>query len=285
MAITRRTLCVVSAFLVALTGLVMSPIAAAQEVGAPTVLITGSNRGIGFEFVKQYAADDWRVIATCRKPGDADDLKNLAADYPLISIEELDITDPEEIAALATKYEGEPIDLLLNNAGYGGNLPTQNLGTMDYDQAQDLFNINALGALRVSEAFIDHVALSEQKKIIAITSLSGSTGSIGDSKLIAYRAAKAALNSMMRNISFGVADRGISVGILAPGIVDSMGLLDMEDEDIPDEWRPLAEAVKSGVYTMQRTPDAVTAMRIVIDNLSLETSGVFFDYDGSTLPW
>ncbi len=285
MTITRRGPCAFSAFLIALIGLVISPIAAAQELGAPTVLITGSNRGIGFEFVKQYAADDWHVIATCRTPGDADDLKNLAAEYPLISIEELDITDPGEITALALKYEGEPIDLLLNNAGYGGNLPTQSLGTMDYDQAQDLFDINALGALRVSEAFINNVALSEHKKIVAITSLSGSTGSIKDSQLIAYRAAKAALNSIMRNISFGVADRGVSVGILAPGVVDSMGLLDMKDEEVPNELRPLADAVKSGVYTMQRTPDAITAMRAVIDDLSLETSGIFFDYDGTTLPW
>ena len=86
----------------------------------PTVLITGSNRGIGFEFVHQYATKGWNVIATCRHPETAEDLKILAAQYPNVTIERLDVLDHAMIDALAEKYESTPIDVLLSNAGIDG---------------------------------------------------------------------------------------------------------------------------------------------------------------------
>ncbi len=285
MILTGRLLGAITASLVACAASVMSPSAEAQEADPPTVLITGSNRGIGLEFTRQYAEAGWIVIATSRKPDKAADLQALATKHPLIVMEELDITDPVEITALAAKYAGEPIDLLLNNAAYLGTSSGQEFTDVDYEMAEQMFSVNSLGALRMTEAFVDHVSRSNAKKIVAITSLSGSTGSIENTKLISYRASKAALNSIMRNLSFALAHRGISVGMINPGVVDSAGYLDLKDDEIPSNIRPIIEAVRNGTVKMHRPPESVAAMRIVIENLSLESSGGFFDYDGSILPW
>ena len=81
-----------------------------------TVLITGSNRGIGLEFARQFAEAGWNVIATTRHPASADDLRRLASDHESIVIEPLDVTDARAIRALADKYAGQAIDVLLSNA-------------------------------------------------------------------------------------------------------------------------------------------------------------------------
>ena len=85
--------------------------------GQPTVLITGSNRNIGLEFVKQFSKNDWNVIATARNPEDADELKAFAENNKNVVIELLDITNNEHISDLASRYQDQTIDILLNNAG------------------------------------------------------------------------------------------------------------------------------------------------------------------------
>jgi NAD(P)-dependent dehydrogenase (short-subunit alcohol dehydrogenase family) len=92
-----------------------------------TVLITGSNRGIGLEFVRQYAARGWRVIATCRRPEAASELQAIAADHDNVMIDRLDITDHHGVDALAEKYSDTPIDVLLNNAALLGSRSDQGL--------------------------------------------------------------------------------------------------------------------------------------------------------------
>ena len=84
--------------------------------GPVTVLITGANRGLGLEFARQYAERGYRVIATARRPDEATDLRALADEYPQVSIDELDVTDFAQVDALAEKYAGQPIDILINNA-------------------------------------------------------------------------------------------------------------------------------------------------------------------------
>ncbi len=134
------------------------------DASQPTVLITGSNRGIGLALARNYAISGWNVIATCRSPERADDLKKLIYDYPNISIERLDVTDLDEIESLAKKYEGIAIDVLINNAGILGDIEAQTFGSLDQLSFEKVMAVNAYGPLKVAEAFSDNVALSEQKK-------------------------------------------------------------------------------------------------------------------------
>jgi len=129
---------------------------------SPTVLITGSNRGIGLEFAKQYAEKGWKVIATARTPEKAGDLKQLAKAYPKLVIEQLDVADESSIAALAKKYQGKPIDVLINNAGILGDTIVQKVGQFDFRELDKVMAVNLLGPLRVSQAFVDNVAASKQ---------------------------------------------------------------------------------------------------------------------------
>ncbi len=170
------------------TGLVP---AVAKEA-APTILITGSNASHGLAFAEEYAALGWNVIATCRTPAKADRLNALAEKFPNVVVEELDIVDVDEINALVEKYQGKPIDVLLNNAAintfrFGPNF----FGKIDYEWFEQILKVNIIGQLQVSEAFQDNVAASKQKKIISMTSDGGSIGELEIPIAPAYRASKA----------------------------------------------------------------------------------------------
>src|SRR5436190_2643928 len=105
-----------------------------------TILVTGANRGLGLEFVRQYAADGWRVLACCRNPAEADALRALPGD---VRLHALDVRDLDHIAALAAELKDEPIDLLVNNAGvYGPN--KMFLGQIDYDAWKEVLAVNTL---------------------------------------------------------------------------------------------------------------------------------------------
>src|ERR1700744_3525890 len=156
--------------------LAFTMVAAAGSAAAQTVLITGANQGIGLEFAKEYAARGWTVIATHRRPTTPDELAKLAAQYPKVRIERMDVTDPAQIAALGEKLKGVPIDILLSNAGLvrtdpvnkpGGNR-NQMFGTLDYKLLDDFIHTNVAGPLMITETFIGNVKASHQKKIIAI---------------------------------------------------------------------------------------------------------------------
>jgi NAD(P)-dependent dehydrogenase (short-subunit alcohol dehydrogenase family) len=100
---------------------------------APTVLITGANRGIGLELARQYAARDWRVIATARRPEAADDLRTIRRAHPQLEIVQLDVTDHARIDALATELQDRAIDILINNAGISGGHENARFGQMNSD--------------------------------------------------------------------------------------------------------------------------------------------------------
>ena len=131
-----------------------------------TVLITGSNRGLGLEFVRQYAAAGWRVFATARDPQGATELRDLAARNPRITTEPLDVTNEVAIEALAAKYRGTPIDVLLNNAGVLGDMKAQAPGGFEYDEFEQVMAVNVFAPLAIADAFKEHVAASRQKKIV-----------------------------------------------------------------------------------------------------------------------
>lgn len=265
----------------------LAAIAAEEAVPEPTVLITGANRGIGLEFARQYAARGWAVIATTRRPDAATELKQLAAKQPNVVIEKLDITSEPEVVALAAKYSNRPIDLLINNAALLDGMDRQLLGKIDYELFSRTFAVNAIGPMRVSEAFLPHVAASRQKKIITLSSAAGSHSLLQPpANLYPYRASKAALNLLMHNLALDVAERGIIVGIINPGLVDTRGVLDLKPgESPPEEFRPLMPLIRSGKLQLITPEESVQAMRGMIDSLTQDRSGVFLNYDGQTLPW
>ena len=123
---------------------------------AETVLITGSNSGIGLELATQYAADGWHVIATHRRDAVPDSLAALAARHDTVQIERIDVTDRASMEAVAHKLAGSPIDLLINNAGVVGGIDDASLrfGTLDFDRLQQFMDVNAAGPLRMAEVFL-----------------------------------------------------------------------------------------------------------------------------------
>jgi NAD(P)-dependent dehydrogenase (short-subunit alcohol dehydrogenase family) len=264
------------------TLLMVAPIAHAQDE-APTVLITGANASHGLAFTNDYAELGWNVIATCRNPDKADRLKALAENYPNIVIEELDIVDYEEIDQLAEKYRDTPIDVLLLNAAINAfRFGPNRFGNIDYDWFEEILKVNIIGQLRVSEAFLGHVEASDQKKIIAMTSTGGSITNVrpGTPPCVAYCTSKAGLNMAMRMLSIKLKDRNIIVSIMAPGTVDSEDYMNAEDpKTVPSNYQAM---IKVGVLA-PRT--AINDMIALIDRLTIEDTGIYYEWTGEVLPW
>lgn len=270
--ISRRLNVVLAFCLAAVAGLDLS-VAGAQHIDAsrPTVLVTGSNRGIGLAFVQYYAREGWNVIATSRSPDDAEELQAVAAGDDNVIIEQLDVTDWARIGDLAAAYAGTPIDILINNAGIYGERDKQKWGALDPETFREVNDVNVLGPLKMAEAFADHVAASRQKKIISITS---GAGSVSPDRLAGggmfYGVSKAALNMAMRKARAELEDRGIIVATIAPGIVRT---------DMLATNRP-------SLVPRAKTPEeSVAEMAAVIASLDHTYDGHLLNHDGTFLPW
>ncbi len=240
-----------------------------SAAGAPsTVLITGSNRGIGLAFATWYAEQGWEVIATCRRPGQADDLKALAAEHENLRIEQLDVTSEDQIGALVQSLAGQSINLLINNAAILGTLPEQSLGGLDYDSFEQTMAVNVFGPLRVSEALADNVE-GAGGKIVALTSGLGSISLMGRMRgFYFYRISKAALNMGWRALRADLKPRGVAVLLVAPGMVDT---------------RLLYESGYRGPALT--TEESVAGMAEIIANATLDDAGVPVNVDGKVIPW
>ncbi len=244
-----------------------APVALTQDTAnpPPTVLVTGSNRGIGLEFVRQYAAKGWVVIATTRRPQQAQRLQQLADENSNIRVELLDVTNGEHLAALAAKYRNQPIDVLINNAGLSGDFrgPSQRFGSLDYDAMTTFMNVNAIGPVRVTEAFYENVKNSRQKKVIAITALLGvHSFKYGDfDGAYWYKISKAAMNAGMYNVAREVAKDGVTVTLITPGEV-------------------AVEKVKDPGPHFISPEESIRGMIGVIENLTTADSGTILRYNG-----
>lgn len=243
-----------------------------SEPLAETVLVTGANRGIGLEFARQYAEKGWTVIATHRRDGTPESLTELGSEYPgLIRVETLDVSDHAGIDALADKLNGTAIDLIVNNAGIsGGGSATQRFGQLDYSTFQDVMDVNVAGPLKISEAFLDHVAASGGKMIFTVTSSQGSIGSVNRPGLFYYRSSKSAVNMVMRNLAQHpkITERGILIGLVAPGATDT---------DFMAEVR--------GRMPLGDPKERVAGMIAQIENYPRDGSTPSFEWDGEKIPW
>lgn len=235
----------------------------------PTVLITGSSRGLGLEFARQYAELGWNVIATCRNPDEAAELQQLAMQHPQLVVEPLDVASDLQVEALARRYANQPVDLLLNNAGIYGVLEKQTLGSFDYEELQRVFDINAIGALRLSEAFLPNVRASTQKKIISLGGGMG-TQSIGSAFGGHYfmKMSKAAHLMAMGVMRADLENSGITIVMISPGRVDTQLMRD-------SGWTgPSISAADSAQKVIARIAALEPEMngRLIMDN-------------GTILPW
>lgn len=249
----------------------------------PTVLVTGAGRGLGLEFVRQYASEGWSVLAGVRDVSRCPELRALAnaaagarapAGVAPARVEEhaLDIADHASIDALAAKLHGRTIDVLLNNAGTMGNgsfaeqgLQFGKFGGSDFADWEHVLRINTLAPMKMAEAFVAHVAASEQKKIVSLTSVVGSIGKNTIGSLYAYRSSKAALNAVMRSLAI---DLGRQYGIIAAPIHPGWARTDMGG--------PRADVDPAA---------SVAGVRKVIAGLDTDRAGRFWMFDGSELPW
>lgn len=237
----------------------------------PTVLVTGANRGIGLAFARHYVDAGWNVLATVRTPARAIELNALADSYDRLVVEQLDVTDNARIAELAASYRGTPIDVLINNAGLYGDLETQAFGSLEIETFEQVMAVNVFAPMKLAEAFADHVAASDQRKIVSMTSGASTVSRAGrPGGGIVYGVSKAALNKAMRHISAEVADRGIIVALVAPGLVAT----------------DMLAVARPGLVAQAKTPDeAAAGIANVIASLDASYDGRPRNYDGSVIPW
>ena len=228
-----------------------------------TILITGTNRGIGLELTRQFAATNWRVLACCRQPQHASELQSLAAQYSNIELFELDVTDYAQVAALADRLKDIPIDILLSNAGsYGPK--GYSFGDVDPQAWRDVLETNTIAPLMLAQAFVSQVAASRQKLIAVISSKVGSIADNQGGGGYIYRSSKTAVNQVVKSLSVDLAPLNISVVSLHPGWVQTeMG----------------------GPNALISTTESVSGLQQILLQAGPDQSGQFLEYNGKTIPW
>lgn len=233
-----------------------------------TILITGASRGLGLEFARQYAADGWHVVATCRTPERAAALKKLARTHGNISIFQLDVTDTKSIIRLARTLAKTPIDVLLNNAGVVGKAYRKTgqeitLDKIDYKEFARVLDNNLYGPLRVAEAFLPNLKKGKGKKLISISSRSGSiTNAWNDA--VAYGISKSGLNYAMRGFAFDLKKFKILTLNLCPG------------------WTRTDMGSQRATHAVD---DSAARLIKLINKATLKDTGRFIDRNGKDIPW
>lgn len=242
---------------IAATVLSTSIAALAGDSGG-TVLITGANRGIGLALAEKFEAEGYDVIGTARRPDKAAELNALG-----VRVEQLDVTDPDSVAALAKRLDGKPIDFLVNNAGIKGH-DAKDIADLDVEQLSATMDVNTWGPLRVIQALFPNVKASEKKVFATVSSMMGSMELNTWGCCLGYRASKSAANSTVKTLSEDYGDEGLVFVTLHPGYVQT----DMND----------------GMGNITTAQSAEGLFR-VISNLAAEDNGKYYDWKGEELPW
>ncbi|USR90531.1 SDR family oxidoreductase [Phormidium yuhuli AB48] len=217
-----------------------------------TYLVTGASGGIGCEYCRQLKERGDEVIAACR--ASSPDLDKLG-----VRVETgVDITSDAAVRGLAARLAGQPLDVLINNAGVLQSIPLDHL---DFDSIRYQFEVNAIGTLRLTQALLPN--LSEGSKLILMTSRMGSIGDNTSGGSYGYRMSKVAMSMAGKSLSHDLKPRGIAVAILHPGLVST----------------PMTN------YTGIPPAESVGGLLQRIDELTLKTTGQFWHADGEVLPW
>ena len=223
-------------------------------------VVTGTNRGIGLEFVKQLTARGEQVDATARDPGDAAELQALARPGVRLRIHRLDVAVDASVDAFAAQLPTGPVDVLINNAGVSGAKGGE---LIDPPDILRVLNVNAVGTLRVVRALLPRLRVGKGKKIINLTSKLGSIAEATGGRY-AYRSSKAALNMVTRLLAEDLRAEGFLTVALHPGWVQTrMG----------------------GTAAPVPPEQSVRGMLRIIDTLTAEQSGLTFDFQGRDIPW
>ena len=217
-----------------------------------TILVTGCNRGIGYELVAQYQQRGDDVIGVCRTSNESLDALGIRI------VEGIDVADPAGVAKLRQAIGDEQIDVLVNNAGI---LRRDRFGELDYDEMTLQFQVNTLGPLRVTEALAGN--LREGSKVAIVTSRVGSIDDNGSGGNWGYRVSKTAVNMVGANLMHELRPHGIAVALLHPGLVATE---------------------MTGNHGISPA-DSASGLIERIDELTLETSGGFWHAEGYRLPW
>lgn len=221
-----------------------------------TILITGCDTGLGVEFARQYASEGHRVFATCLDPMTAHETSAIKGN---IEVSKLDVMDHTAIEALAERLNGDPIDILLNNAGIGRPHPP--LGATDYANWRRILETNLIGPMKLAETLVENVARSELKMMAFVSSRMGSIALNNSGGSYAYRSSKAGLNMLVKTLAIDLAPRHICVLALHPGWAATE----------PGGRVPVDESVRG--------------MRGVIHRAGRHHSGSFVTYHDQPLPW
>ena len=228
-----------------------------------SILITGTNRGIGLEFVKHYIKNNEKVIATCRNRNSAKDLLELENTTNNLSLVELDVSNPNSINNFTSKIAGLPIDTFISNAGVSGPKNIE-FGNFDAKEWLDVFNVNTIAPLLITQKILKNLRLGKDKKLAFISSKVGSIEDNTGGGMYIYRTSKTALNQVIKSLSIDLKDENFIAVALHPGWVQT----DM-----------------GGPNALIDTKTSVKGMIEVIDNLTPKNTGKFYNYDGSSIPW
>lgn len=229
-----------------------------------TIFITGANRGIGLEFVRQYLENGDHVIATCRHPDQAAELHNLKKTYgDHLGIYSMDLEDFQSIERVARQLNGRPLDFLINNGGIllGSG---EDLAHLDYSAWEKTFRINVLGPVKVTSSLLENVKKGKKKKIVHLSSAMGSCAENSSGGEYQYRSSKSALNQAMRSLHHELIGDDILTCCLHPGWVKT----DM-----------------GGPHALIDPETSVKGMREVIQKLDPSKAGGFYRYNGETVAW
>lgn len=244
--------------------LVLSSVISAQtsddspQAQKPTILITGANRGIGLALAKKFSTTGFDVIATARKPSKAIELKQLP-----VQLEALDISSQDSVDALAVKLAGQPIDILLNNAGISGH-STDNFSDLNIDKLALVLDVNALGALRVTQGLLPNMMLGSRRVVANISSRMGSIEDNNRGCCYGYRASKTTLNSFNKSLSLEFKNDGFTFTVLHPGWVKT----DMTSD--------------AATYTPEQSAEHLYKL---ISRLTKKDNGKFYDLFGKDISW